>query len=97
MQPWGLGPELEHGGVVLSLKQLEESVALHRLPRWRGLQVGGWPRDHYGRDGWTFYAALTLLICGDGFFTNISAIVATLCPIDLFRHRIWLVRNAQRT
>ena len=44
--------------------------------------------------GWTFYTALTLLICGDGFFTNISAIVATLCPIDLFRYRIWLVRNA---
>ena len=43
--------------------------------------------------GWALYAALTLLICGDGFFKNISAIVATLYPIDLFRHRIWVVRN----
>jgi hypothetical protein len=89
-----LAPELEHGGVVLSLRQLEESVALHRLPRWRGSHVGGWPRDDDVGHGWAFYAALTLWICGDGFFTNISAIVATLCPIDLFRHRIWLVRNA---
>ena len=37
--------------------------------------------------------ALTLLICGDGFFKTISAIVATLYPIDLFRDRIWVVRN----
>jgi len=44
--------------------------------------------------GWAFNAALTLWICGDGFFRNISAIVATLYPIDLFGHRIWLVRNA---
>jgi dipeptide/tripeptide permease len=32
--------------------------------------------------GWALYAALTLLICGDGFFKTISAIVATLYPID---------------
>jgi hypothetical protein len=35
----GRGPKFEHGGVVLSLKQLEESVALHRLPRWCGSHI----------------------------------------------------------
>jgi hypothetical protein len=35
-----------------------------------------------------------MTICGDGYFTNVSAIVATPYPIDFFRHRIWVVRNA---
>ena len=34
---------------------------------------------------WVSYAALTLLICGNGSFKNISAIVATLYPTDLLQ------------